>query len=357
MYSTCIFCQQSLGRNEAIEHFPVGRRLAFDEAKGRLWVVCRKCERWNLTPLEERWEAIEECQRAFGSTRMRVSTDHIGLARLKEGLELVRIGEPKRPEMAAWRYGDQFGRRRVKRFAMIGGVAVIAGGVLLAGPVFGLVGAPMFNPVFNLFNAGRGIYRSRTRLPIALDDGTIVPVSLAKLGKVTLKADKEDIVLELKASTPWWHYDDGRQGEYELHGDVAIRAAAVLLPHMNLAGGSRKEVSAAVDVLERAGGDPSRLFRNTMSAIDMSASGWRDMQISFSSTNRNTLSSLPTTSRLALEMASHEDSERRALEGELHELERAWKDAEEIAGIADDMFLPDSVTTALARMKRHRDEG
>ncbi|CAN5810197.1 hypothetical protein BH11GEM1_BH11GEM1_28610 [soil metagenome] len=356
MYSTCIFCQQGLGRNEAIEHFPVGRRLAFDEAKGRLWVVCRKCERWNLTPLEERWEAIEECQRAFCSTRMRVSTDHIGLARLKEGLELVRIGEPRRPEMAAWRYGDQFGRRRVKRFAMIGGAAVIVGGVILAGPVLGLVGAPMFNPVFNLFNAGRGIYRWRTRLPIGLEDGTMVPVPLAKLAKVTLKADKQDIVLGLTAArpreaTPWWKYDRG-EVEYELHGDAAIRAAGVLLPQMNLAGGSRKEVSAAVDVLERAGGDPSRLFHNAMSAI-----GRRDAERIFSRTNRNMLSGLPTTSRLALEMAAHEDSERRALEGELHELEAAWKDAEEIAGIADDMFLPDSVTTALARMKRQRDAG
>ena len=110
MYSTCLFCHDSLGRNDAIEHFPVGRRLAFDGAKGRLWVVCRKCERWNLTPLEERWEAIEECERAFRDTKLRVSTDHIGLARLKEGLELVRIGEPQRPEMAAWRYGDQFGQ-------------------------------------------------------------------------------------------------------------------------------------------------------------------------------------------------------------------------------------------------------
>ena len=261
-----------------------------------LWVVCRSCERWNLSPLDERWEAIEQAEKFYRDTRRRVSTDNVGLAKLRDGSTLVRIGDPLRPEFAAWRYGDQFGRRRRKRFAMVGGAAVIVGGVILAGPVSGLVGASMFNPVFNLFNAGRGIYRSRTRLPIALDDGTIVPVSLAKLGKVTLKADKEDIVLELKASTPWWHYDDGRQGEYELHGDVAIRAAAVLLPHMNLAGGSRKEVSVAVDVLERAGGDPSRLFRNTMSAIDMSASGWRDMQISFSSTNRNTLSSLPTTS-------------------------------------------------------------
>ena len=58
MYKNCIFCQRSLGSNEVVEPFPVGRRLAFDASKGRLWVVCRKCGRWNLTPLEERWEAV-----------------------------------------------------------------------------------------------------------------------------------------------------------------------------------------------------------------------------------------------------------------------------------------------------------
>lgn len=107
MYSTCLFCYRDLGRNEFVEHFQIGRRLAFDAAKGRLWVVCRGCQRWNLTPLEERWEAIEECERAFSDTKLRVSTDNIGLARVREGLELVRIGAPKRPEMAAWRYGDR----------------------------------------------------------------------------------------------------------------------------------------------------------------------------------------------------------------------------------------------------------
>ena len=50
MYSTCLFCNKRLGNNEAIEVFPVGRRIAFDSAKGRLWVVCRRCERWNLSP-------------------------------------------------------------------------------------------------------------------------------------------------------------------------------------------------------------------------------------------------------------------------------------------------------------------
>src|SRR5688500_8471705 len=89
MYSTCLFCNHGLGSNEAIEAFPVGRRLAFDQQRGRLWVVCRHCEKWNLTPLEERWDAIESCERRFRDTRKRVSTDNIGLARLSEGLELV----------------------------------------------------------------------------------------------------------------------------------------------------------------------------------------------------------------------------------------------------------------------------
>lgn len=64
MYSTCIFCHSGLGSNTMVEHFSVGHRLAFDAAKGRLWVICGRCERWNLSPLEERWEAIDECERA-----------------------------------------------------------------------------------------------------------------------------------------------------------------------------------------------------------------------------------------------------------------------------------------------------
>ena len=47
--------------------------------------------------------------------------------------------------------------------------------------------------------------------------------------------------------------------------------------------------------------------------------------------------------RLALEMALHEESERRALDGELARLEAAWREAEEIAGIADQLLLPSSV--------------
>jgi hypothetical protein len=49
---------------------------------------------------------------------------------------------------------------------------------------------------------------------------------------------------------------------------------------------------------------------------------------------------LSITERLALEMAMHEEIERRAAEGELAELHTAWIEAEEIASIVDNMLTP-----------------
>ena len=49
---------------------------------------------------------------------------------------------------------------------------------------------------------------------------------------------------------------------------------------------------------------------------------------------------MPMSTRVALEMALHEEQERRALEGELWILEQAWKEAEEIAAISDNLLLP-----------------
>ena len=53
--------------------------------------------------------------------------------------------------------------------------------------------------------------------------------------------------------------------------------------------------------------------------------------------------------RLAFEMASHEETERAAMEGELQQLETDWREAEEIASIADNLFLPKSVTDFIER--------
>jgi hypothetical protein len=53
-------------------------------------------------------------------------------------------------------------------------------------------------------------------------------------------------------------------------------------------------------------------------------------------------------------MALHEEAERRALEGELADLERAWQDAEAVAAIADNFLLPSTVDAQLRKLKAHR---
>jgi hypothetical protein len=53
------------------------------------------------------------------------------------------------------------------------------------------------------------------------------------------------------------------------------------------------------------------------------------------------LASRPVPVQLALEMMTHEESERPALEGELSILEDAWREAEEIAAIADGLLISD----------------
>jgi hypothetical protein len=49
---------------------------------------------------------------------------------------------------------------------------------------------------------------------------------------------------------------------------------------------------------------------------------------------------LTSTERLALEMAVHEETERRAVQGELQALTEAWAEAEQIASIVDGMLTP-----------------
>src|SRR5215204_5335548 len=328
MYSTCIFCHSGLEANDAIEHFPVGRRLAFDAERGRLWVVCRKCRQWNLTPTEERWEAIEECERFYRDTKLRVSTDQIGLARLPSGVELVRIGRPERPEFAAWRYGDQLGRRR--RTAMMrAGIGLGALGALVIGGAAAGVGIGSFGWI---------IAQMGERVVSGSPDRVVARLPVAGVGHVTVKA-KHLARLHLMSGDGDGRWQLGVPHHKEivtLEGDPAIKALARMLPQLNRFGGSRERVRDAVALIEHEA-DPMRFF----AAAARQASGQRQSKIS----------GLPEATRLALEMAAHEDSERRALEGELALLEQAWKEAEEVAAIADNMFLPAFVEEW---MRKHR---
>ena len=39
MYAHCHICRTDFGTNSVIQHMPVGRKLAYDVDRGRLWVV------------------------------------------------------------------------------------------------------------------------------------------------------------------------------------------------------------------------------------------------------------------------------------------------------------------------------
>lgn len=337
MYSTCLFCNASLGSNEVVESFPVGRRLAFDAANGRLWVVCRKCERWNLSPLEERWEAIECCERLFRDTRLRVSTDNIGLARVGGGMELVRIGPALRPEFAAWRYGDQFGRRRRRKLIRVGLGVGIVGGAVAGGIALGVSAGVGFGS--GGWWIWRGIYAGYRRIAYGSPEAIVarVPYEDEHHGAQLVALQRRRLVDvrlgtsgsgKLLLSLP----TTGRDVVH-LTGDEAQRAASYVLPAINWAGAEKREVEQAVQLIEDSRRAPSEFVYEIASRAGI---GKR-------------LHELPNAARLALEMASHEDSERRAMEGELALLEAAWRQAEEIAKIADNLLIPPSVDEFLER--------
>jgi hypothetical protein len=343
MYSTCLFCNQALGSNEIIEAFPVGRRLAFDQRRGRLWVVCLKCERWNLTPLEERWDAIESCERLFRDTYKRVSTENIGLARLSEGLELVRIGEPLRPEFAAWRYGDQFGRRH--RQAVIGVAATVAmvvgmSAIGLLGTVIGgaaaIVGTSVNAAIQwgQLSRMGRRRRRPITRVTVPGGD------------RVLLRGG-DFVNLKHRPGTRdrWFVRVNFAGGRYSVDGAMGLHAMSSILPHLNFEAGTDAEVRAAVNQLEEAGGPEALLHWVADRQADQEPRIWHRWSSSPVGVHH-----LPVETRLALEMAVNEEHERKALEGELALLELAWKDAEEIAAIADTLLIPEGVESKLLTM-------
>ena len=322
MYPECLFCSAPFGSNDAIEGLQIGRRLAFDPARGRLWVVCPRCGRWNLTPIEDRWEPLEQCERSFRATRVRSSSTNIGLARLDDGAELIRIGAPLRTEFAAWRYGSRFLRRHRHRAL----TTVSNAGLLVA-----------------------SLWR-RPALRIGFERGEELLLSLRQVLRSRLIRDDETpegwalVVDHLQERRSLRIARLGRrfpEGSVTLTGAEARMAATLILPTLNAAGGNDTDVTEAVRWLE-VGGGPERAIGN------FARSGLvRPPLVS----QLEPVSSMHPEVRLALEMALHEDEERRALAGELSVLHWAWRHEERLAAIADRLGLPEELEYQLDALR------
>lgn len=353
MYTACITCHRFLGRNEEIDAFPVGARLAFDSGRGRLWVVCQECGRWNLSPLDERWEAIEECERVFRSTSLRISTDNIGLARLESGLELIRIGRALRNEVAAWRYGRRL--LPVPRRAIASVSERVGERLRSMTSRFGRRRSDGYD-VITQARLRWKTDRVLDAVPLGGDDRAILRVRHLA-GAELMRPNRLD---------PWSMIVAHEKGPLVLTGAAGLRTGARLLAALNGRTAGAEHVAAAVRRLDDAGRPESYFSRVAALAL---RTGWgrnpdapRDVPILAAGTSASErlalyvtnrsfwargsvgsdpatlLPRLPLADRLALEMAANEDTERRASEGELAELEAAWREAEEVAAIADSMF-------------------
>jgi len=298
--------------------------------------VCHRCERWNLSPFDERLEAIDQCERLFANARKRVTTDNIGLARLDEGLELVRIGEPLRREFAAWRYGDQFGRRH-KRAVVAGSALTLVGGSAAVGAL--LLSATV-GGAYWAYLAGEGLVkRMRARNLVAripTEDGEELTVLGEHLPAVRLAPE-----IGREGDSGWQIRVPHVGGSRFLTGEFASHAASLLMPTINKTGGTRSSVERAVKRLENFDDPANYMLSAAAESVHASRPG-------------GSLMKLPGDIRLAIEMAVNEQNERHAFEADMWLLEHAWRRAEEIAAIADELGAPTEIDIKLLELQRQQ---
>lgn len=328
MYAHCLFCQGALKDNQVVEAFPRGRRLAFDVRKGRLWVLCPSCARWNLVPMEERWEAVEECERLYRGLPRRFSTENIGLARHPSGLDLIRVGEPEEHEYAFWRYGQVFRRRWVRNAALGGGGVAILAAALVGQWVTGAAVVGGVISIVNLANVA-AIARGVTR--VRVNRYTVTKLTVGQAGTVRLPWVPLGDPLVLEIPLP--------SGAIRREGVEAWSLLARLLPALNREGGREQDVSAAVKEVAGRGG-PGGYLEFVHHDRDWREKATWTPPYRKKAKQADFVARMPLPLRLGLEMSLNENREADALRGELAALEAAWREAEELAAISDDLLLP-----------------
>jgi hypothetical protein len=325
VYSHCIFCSAFLGTNEVFSSCPVGRTLAFDAERGRLWIVCPRCARWNLTPLTERWETLEHARRTFETATLRVGEHGIGLASTTDGTQLIRVGDAPPTAIAAWRYGTALRRRR--RANLI---------ELTASMLLNLVG-PVPTPA--------QIDRKAVVWNGAADDEPGAPplvLSRRDLRRVSFHHDDDAGALHAIIHTPWRPFR--RRGQRRLEGEAARLVLQRMLVSVNHANASPRQLQEALALLEAAG-SADAIVRTLAAPDPETATGlllaerlrtgiWRGRWLR---ADGRSVRRASAARMLALEMALHDDAERAAVAGELRYLRWCWQDAESIAAIADSL--------------------
>jgi hypothetical protein len=356
VYTTCLRCDRSLGANTEIPHLRVGRRIAFDTKRGRLWVICPHCDQWNLTPIEERWEALEECEQLATQAEARGSGTRVALAQTESGLELLRVGDMGKADIANWRYGRRIGARNAGHLWWLMPIEAVA------------------------ISAGIAMWRATHRVEVTLWIATVLGLLLFFLWR--------------KPPRLWTRFDDGTgrsrllwfwqrqltyiertsgdsrpalvlprwRGDLRLTGDHAVTALASLLPRINGADCVGVDLNAALDTVtsaeKGARKQPLKLGRGArrrMREKHQTIPTWREQrpwELVALRMPTAWLASARPEDRLALEMAVTEEVERRQLAERSEVLAEAWQEEEEVGAISDDLLLPEGVQARLEELRK-----
>jgi hypothetical protein len=324
MFRSCAFCNATLDGDGGPSGLGVGRRIAFDEWMGRLWVVCPRCSRWNLTPFDDRLERIESVARAASQGRIAASTDQIALIRW-ERYDFVRVGKPPRVELATWRYGERLRNRQRERMKVVVPLTVAAIGLgvaanVAAGGGFGVV-------VWNIHRIADWMYLRMVggrkvaliESPICAHCGSVMQLRARHVQHARIVPDTH-AEMAVVLSCPRCR----REGA-QLTGADAVQVLRQGLTYLNLSRGGRRKAEDAAREVDHVGG-ADRLVRDI-------------------AVRELTLRSLRPERGLALEMAMDERAE-------VEELERQWREEAEIADIADGMLgTSTAVEDELRRLK------
>ncbi len=324
MYRRCLVCGRDFAPNDSLEHVDRGRRVAYDPARGRLWLICRACSRWSLVPMESRWEALEELEKLVADRgRLLSSTDNVALLRAGP-LEIVRVGGAELREEAWWRYGRELRRRR-ERYQKLSTAGTVAAAATIAGSW--ATGGMSFVAAWLVWDRLPGLVTGGARM---LRFGRTAwrgggecercgrPVDRVRYGHdLLLRSEGESVGIRV-----FCLHCGETGGGFPLRGREANRTLRRVLAHRHFAGASEGRVDNAARLIEVAGGSgrlPSRILRRATPLHQVGRVGL-----------------------IALEIAVHEEHERRMLSMEVAELEANWRREEELARIMDGelTFLP-----------------
>ncbi|HSM03298.1 MAG TPA: hypothetical protein VK858_01700 [Longimicrobiales bacterium] len=334
MIHRCLYCRTSFKKNETFHAIPRGRRIAFDPELGRLWVVCGKCFRWNLQPVEERDAALYELEKAAHDTGVVVAhTANITLLHAGRTL-LIRVGAARLPERAWWRYGRELRKRRAAFDSATSRVTAYTFGALQRMADLVGMGDPD-TPIHWDDDPVADIIRWRRFGWAAWHGRESCPYCRSTLRALTYELSwwvypLQDAEGRLELGVPCPRCDPWTPDNvYRIRGRSAETALRRVLAYQNVTGASEGLIQHASQALEEAG----TLESYTRAAVARRESLWK----------------MGTAGAIALEIAVNETAESRLLQSDVRDVEFMWRQEEALARIMDEELTPLAVLEAHLR--------